>query len=273
MNIESALKYGSALLNEPRSAEILLAHILKKSRAYLYTYPEKNLTSEEVNLFEALMARRKQGEPIAYILGKQEFYSLNFKVTRDTLIPRPETEMLVDEALKLIQDTSCQILELGTGSGIIATTIAKLKPHVHVTATDISNAALKVAKENARNHQINNIEFILSDWFSDIKSKTFDMIISNPPYIAEDDHHLENLSYEPINALTSGAHGLDDLKHIISLAPIYLKPNGWLLVEHGFDQKEAVQILFKTAQFSEIQTLTDLSYLSRITIGKSLMIS
>ncbi len=268
MNIESALKYSSAILNEQRSGEILLAHILKKPRAYLYTYPEKNLTPEEVNSFETLIARRKQGEPIAYILGEQEFYSLNFKVTRDTLIPRPETEMLVDEALKLIPEAPCQVLELGTGSGTVAVTLAKLKLNTYVIATDISNAALEVAKENARNHQIKNIEFMISDWFSNIKSKTFDMIISNPPYIAQDDPHLENLSYEPMNALTSGVEGLDDLSHIISHAADYLKPNGWLLLEHGFDQKESIQTLFKNAKFKDIQTLSDLAGQPRITMGQ-----
>jgi release factor glutamine methyltransferase len=266
--IVDILKQAQILLNEPRSGEILLAHILKKSRAYLYTYPEKILTPEEIKLFETLIARRQQGEPIAYLVGEQEFYSLNFKVTRDTLIPRPETEMLVEEALKHIQDASCQILELGTGSGAIAVTLAQLKPNVHVIATDISNAALEIAKENALIHQVNNIEFILSDWFSNLKLKTFDMIISNPPYIAEYDHHLENLSYEPINALTSGAQGLDALNHIIALAPEYLKPNGCLLVEHGFDQKESVQTLFNNAKFKDIQTLSDLAGNPRITMGQ-----
>ncbi|MGA2654772.1 MAG: peptide chain release factor N(5)-glutamine methyltransferase [Gammaproteobacteria bacterium] len=266
--IMHALKQAQILLNEPRSGEILLAHVLKKSPAYLYTYPEKMLTPEETDLFQNLIKRRVQGEPIAYIIRKKEFYSLEFKVTNDTLIPRPETEMLVDAALNIIADKPCKVLELGIGAGSVAITIAKLKPQAQVTATDISVDALTVAKENAHMHQVKNIDFILSDWFKDIPSLKFDIIISNPPYIAENDPHLDDLQYEPRRALIAGVTGLMDLEHIIANASFYLQDGGWLLVEHGYDQQNAVQDLFKAAGYLAINTLLDLSGQPRATVGQ-----
>jgi release factor glutamine methyltransferase len=266
--IAQALKISKTLLEESRSGEILLAQVLKQSRAYLYAYPEKILTDDEIKLFQSLVARRKQGEPIAYILGEQEFYSLNFKVTKDTLIPRPETELLVDEALKLIGDKPCKVLELGIGSGSVAVTLAKLKPNIHMLATDISQEALNVAIDNARHHQVNNIDFILSDWFKNIKPRKFDIIISNPPYIAEQDPHLAQLQFEPKRALTSGENGLDALSHIIHHAGEYLVNKGYLLLEHGYDQKEAVQTLCQNAQFDHIKTLLDIAGQPRVTIGQ-----
>lgn len=266
--ITQLLKQSNTLLGESRSGEILLAHVLKKNLAYLYTHPEKILTDDEIKLFQNLIERRKQGEPIAYILGEQEFYSLNFKVTKDTLIPRPETELLVDEALKIISDKPCKVLELGIGSGSVAITLAKLKPNIHMLATDISQAALNIAIENARHHQVNNIDFILSDWFKNIKAQKFDLIISNPPYIADDDPHLAQLQFEPLRALTSGEKGLDDLALIINHASDYLVDEGYLLLEHGYDQKEAVQTLCRNAKFEHIQTLLDMAGQPRITLGQ-----
>ncbi|MFA6037328.1 MAG: peptide chain release factor N(5)-glutamine methyltransferase [Legionellales bacterium] len=267
--ITQLLKQTNMLLGESRSGEILLAHVLKKNVAYLYTHPEKFLTDDERKLFQSLIQRRKQGEPIAYILGEQEFYSLNFKVTQDTLIPRPETELLVDEALKLIGNKPCKVLELGIGSGSVAITLAKLKPNIHMLATDISQEALDVAINNAHAHQVNNIEFLLSDWFKNIPAQKFDLIISNPPYIAEHDPHLAALKFEPRRALTSGETGLDALSDIIHHAGDYLVNKGYILLEHGYDQKDAVQALCRDAQFDDIKTLLDIAGQPRVTFAKN----
>lgn len=270
MDIKSLLIQTQDFLSESRSGEILLAHVLKKNVAYLYTHPEKTLTDDEIKLFQNLIQRRKQGEPIAYILGEQEFYSLNFKVTPDTLIPRSETELLVDEALKIMGDKPYKVLELGIGSGSVAITLAKLKPNIHMLATDISQEALDVAIDNAHHHRVNNIEFILSDWFKNIPAQKFDLIISNPPYIAEHDPHLAALQFEPKRALTSGETGLDALCDIIHHARDYLVNKGYILLEHGYDQQEAVQALCRDAQFDQIKTLLDIAGQPRVTIGQKL---
>ncbi len=259
------LKQAQDLLGEPRSGEILLGAILKKNRAYLYAYPDQIVLPEDLQLFHTLISRRAQGEPIAYLLGEKEFYSLNFKVTRDTLIPRPETEMLIDEALKLLPSTANKILELGTGSGAIAITLAKLRPNWQIMATDISGKALKVAIDNAQRHEVNNIDFILSDWFSNIPAQKFDLIISNPPYVANLDPHLDSLRYEPLSALQAGVHGLDDITTIIKNAPPYLINGGMLLLEHGYNQEQEVKTLLKQAKFREIETLNDLGNCPRVT--------
>lgn len=267
--IAQALKQAFRLLQESRSGEILLASVLKQSRAYLYTYPEKTITQNDEALFQDLLTRRAQGVPIAYLIGEKEFYSLLFKVTEDTLIPRPETELLVDYALQLIaQEGDYHILELGTGSGAIAVTLAQLRPSWQVLATDISAKALQVAKENAKQYELSNINFILSDWFDDIPSQKFDLIISNPPYIAHQDPHLNDLRFEPLTALQAGDEGLADLNKIIHTASEYLLPNAWLLLEHGYDQKQSVQSLLHNAHFQAIKTVNDLADLPRISMGQ-----
>jgi release factor glutamine methyltransferase len=269
MDIKSLLQKAQALLGESRSGEILLAYVLKQSQTFLYTYPEKIITQEELTQFENLISERQQGVPIAYLIGEKEFYSLNFKVTPDTLIPRCETEILIDEALRILSvDASSKILELGTGSGAIAITLAKHLPHAQVLATDISVKALQVASENAQHYALNNIDFIHSDWFAEIPSQTFDLIISNPPYVANNDPHLNALRYEPLSALAAGEKGLDCLEKIIANAPDYLSKNGWLLLEHGYDQENSVQQLLKNKSFQNIQTITDLAGLPRVTISR-----
>jgi release factor glutamine methyltransferase len=269
MNIKALLQNAQALLGEGRSGEILLAYVLKQSQTFLYTYPEKTVTPEEVRQFENLITQRQQGMPIAYLIGEKEFYSLNFKVTKDTLIPRPETELLIDEALKILPvDNTCKILELGTGSGAIAITLAKHLPNAQILATDISANALQVARENAQHYDLNNINFLLSDWFTKIPNQTFDVIISNPPYVVENDPHLLALRHEPLSALTAGEKGLDCLEKIIAKAPEYLSKDGWLLLEHGYDQENSVQQLLKTHHFQSIKTITDLATLPRVTLSR-----
>ncbi len=267
VTIKHALQDAHHVLGEPRSGEILLGFILRQTRAYLYTYPDKIIPEDKHQRFQNLKTKRAQGVPIAYLLGEKEFYSLRFKVTPDTLIPRPETELLIDTVLEILPSEQAKVLDLGTGSGVIAITLAKLRPHLQVMATDFSAPALQVAKDNAKQYDLTNIEFLLSHWFDSIAPQAFDIIVSNPPYIADRDPHLKqgDVRFEPETALQSGAEGLDDLKQIIKLAPAYLVSGGSLLVEHGFDQADAVQALFKTAGFHKISTVKDLAGLARMT--------
>jgi release factor glutamine methyltransferase len=268
ITVAQALKQAQTLLDESRSGEILLGFVLKKSRAYLYTYPEKPIEPDDFQLFQTLIRRRQQGEPIAYLIGEKEFYSLHFKVTPDTLIPRPETELIIDQALQLLPDTFNKILELGTGSGAIAVTLAQLRPQWQVFATDISAAALDIAQYNAQQYQLKNIDFLLSNWFQEIPKQQFNLIISNPPYIAEQDEHLQDLRYEPLSALQAGERGLDDLEIIIQAASDYLCSHGYLLLEHGYDQQQAVQDLLHQAKFVKVTTVSDLAGLPRISLGQ-----
>ncbi len=258
-------------------AEILLAHTLEVSRTYLRTWPLKTVGLAEQARFRALVARRQTGEPIAYLLGLQEFWSLPFQVSEAVLIPRPETEMLVEQVLLCFpkEATDIRILELGTGSGAIALSIAKERPNWQLVATDKSKAALQIAQNNAKALSVENVEFLCGDWFTVFspllhQEHTFHAIVSNPPYIAAGDKHLQegDLCYEPKTALISGVDGLEDLKKIISAAQDYLQPEGWLLLEHGFQQALQVTALLEYAAFSAIKNLQDLSGLPRIVLAK-----
>ena len=368
MIIEATLTNAATLLNSAEAAneaQLLLQHALNVNRAWLITHQDYALEDNIHEAYRALINRRINGEPIAYILGYREFYGLKLKVTPDTLIPRPDTETLVDAALANIdsvtisltpalyrresaltslvlpaaegnqaanlcpspagwisndladvvyqpsQMLSCSIrrvgekgesshekridsrargndeqesvmernkqftiLDLGTGSGAIALAIAKHQPQAHVTALDASQAALDIAIENAQNLNIRNVRFLLSDWFSVLIHQNialkFDIIVSNPPYIEAEDAHLKqgDLCFEPLSALASGAEGLDDIRKIIAQAPNHLKPHGCLLLEHGYNQAEAVANLLKKAGFSEIETIKDLGGNNRVTLGK-----
>ena len=263
-------------------AELLLAHSLQATRTYLYTWSDKTLNSQQHEAFEALLQQRLQGRPIAHILGKREFWGLTLKVTVDTLIPRPDTETLVEAALERrmhaknnIENQTNQawsILDLGTGSGAIALALKSECPACSVTAVDFSEKALKVAIHNARHHQL-AIDFLQSDWFSAIDStQRFDCILSNPPYIEDTDPHLMegDVRFEPITALTSGKEGLDDIKKITHQAWSFLNPNGWLLIEHGYDQAEPVAEIFKTHHYSNIRSIKDLGDNPRVTLGQKL---
>ncbi len=251
-------------------AEVLLAHVIEKSRTYLHTWPEHLITDEQLTHYQQVIQRRAQGEPVAYLTGRQEFWSLSLKVTPATLIPRPETELLVEKALEKIPvHGRLHVLDLGTGSGAIALAIAKERTMCHVVAVDMSAEALEVAAHNANEHSIQNVEFLQSDWFSKLVLPKFDLILANPPYICDDDPHLyqDSIRFEPVTALTAGTDGLHDLRLIINQAKPYLTQQGWLLVEHGYDQATAVQALLIAAGYHEIADFNDYAGQARLAMG------
>lgn len=257
----------SALLD----AEVLLCLALNKPRSHLRAWPDRQLQPEQLSDFTALLEQRRQGIPIAYITGVKEFWSRDFQVSSDVLIPRPDTELLIELSLKLIPaDQPVKIIDLGTGSGIIAITLAAERPHAQISATDFSLAALRIAQLNADKHRINNIEFYQSNWFAEVPATPFDLIISNPPYIAEDDSHLQqgDVRFEPHTALSAAEQGLADIKIIAGTARNYLKPYGHLLIEHGYNQQQPVQALFTGLHYDGVQTYTDLSGQPRVTYGQ-----
>ncbi|MCE3238566.1 MAG: HemK family modification methylase [Gammaproteobacteria bacterium] len=250
-------------------AEILLAHVLSVQRSYLYTYPDYSLSMTEQNNFAALVKKRVAGWPIAYLTGHREFWSLDLAVTPDTLIPRPETELLVELILKKLPDVPLLVADLGTGSGAIALALAHERPRWTIYATDISSEALAVAKANAARLKIKNIIFPIGAWCSALPKLCFDIMVSNPPYIAENDPHLQQgaLPFEPSIALVSGEDGLKDIQDIIYGARHYLKVGGSLFVEHGFTQAEPVCSKFLNAGYTHILSYKDFSGLNRVTTG------
>lgn len=252
--------------------EILLSHCLQKDRSYLFTWPDRTITAEQKDCFQDLVNRRLEPQPIAYLLGQREFYSLTLKTTPATLVPRPETELLVDTALDLIKGISrpC-LLDLGTGTGAIPLAIKHQRPDASLLAVDVSEQALDVARTNSADLKL-KVEFRLSDWFDAIDREMdgpFDLIASNPPYIAEQDPYLlqGDLPAEPLLALTSGPKGLDALIGIINDAPRFLKSGGWLILEHGYDQGEAVRHLMN-GKYTGVRTLQDFNGLDRLTCGQ-----
>lgn len=274
--IKQALLLGDQLLaaitDNPRlEAEILLAEALKCDRSYLHGWPEHVLSETEAEIFLSFLKRRQNREPIAYILGKKEFWSLELSVDTSTLIPRPETELLVETvlAMAITMKTPLKIAELGTGSGAIALALAKEQPSWQIVATDISQRALEIAKRNTQQLAIKNVSFFQGNWCAALSSNHFDMIISNPPYLAESEwgEYAENLSFEPRNALVAGLSGLEAIGEICISARHFLKPKGLLLIEHGSTQGEAVRCIFIENGYKEVQTLCDLSKNERITFG------
>lgn len=249
--------------------ELLLAHSLDYSRAKLRANLSNIITDQQLAIFEKLVARRIAGEPIAYILEQQEFWSLPLKVTAATLIPRPETEQLVELTLQLLPNTEkLTVADLGTGSGAIALALAKERPHWQVIATDQSTAALAIALENAQRLAITNVQFYQGDWCAALPTALkCAAIVGNPPYLAPHDPHLHNLSYEPERALVAEANGLAALRTIAQQAKKYLKSNGYLLLEHGYDQGEAVAEILQMSGYSDIQTHLDLAGLPRLASG------
>ena len=252
-------------------AELLLMHVLKCTRAYLFTWPEKPLTQEQSQQLDVLLERRLTGHPIAHITSEREFWGLALKVTADTLIPRPDTEILVEQALeKLSMLASPRIIDLGTGTGAIALALASECPNATIYALDQSDKALAVAQENGERLQL-KVNWVHSDWFKKIDPQLkFDLIVSNPPYIETDDPHLSqgDVRFEPISALTSGSDGLDDIRTICAQAPDYLNNGGWLMIEHGYNQKQAIQRIFLAAGFSDIHTQKDYGDNDRVTLGR-----
>ena len=250
-------------------AQRLLLHAAKLERTALFTDPDAAF--DAITELNTLLKRRLTGEPVAYLTGQQGFHSLTLTVTPDTLIPRPETEQLVDLALTCIADRPHpRILDLGTGSGAIALAIARQRPDADLTATDRSAAALAVAQHNAGHHGLTAIRFLSGHWFAALPAQHFDLIVANPPYIAQHDHHLTqgDVAHEPRQALTGGADGLDDLRTIVAGAPAFLSTPGWLIVEHGFDQGPAVTALFAQAGFKHITTHNDLAGWPRNVLGR-----
>ena len=251
-------------------ANILLAHVLNKPRSWLFAWPEHELNDDQLAQFRAYIERRSEGEPISYITKTREFYNLDIEVSTHTLIPRHETELLVDTALEILQTENTHVLELGTGSGAITAALASQRPQWRFLATDVYEETLKVAQYNFDKFQI-NAETRLSNWFENIPVQEFDLIISNPPYIESNDPHLQqgDLRFEPQQALASGADGLDDIRLITAGCRQYLKTGGYLMLEHGFNQKSGVQQLFHAAGLENIETRKDLQGNDRLTLGQA----
>ncbi len=261
----------------PLAAQVVLAHVLAKPRAWLVAHGDEPLTREQETAFFTLAKRRRDGEPVAYLTGIREFWGLPFRVTPAVLIPRPETESLVELALlRMPVDRKLHVLDLGTGSGAIALALAHERPHANVLATDSAAEALAVAEDNARHLRLANIEFARSDWYAELpdawRDVAFDLIASNPPYVAINDPHLRegDVRFEPVAALVSGSDGLAAIRQIVAGARAHLAPGGTLAVEHGYDQSERVRELFREAGFAEIAAAKDLAGIPRVVAGRSL---
>jgi release factor glutamine methyltransferase len=252
---------------------LLLAHVLQRSHAWLYAHGDDILASADLARYQALLERRVAGEPVAYLTGTRGFWRFDLQVTPDTLIPRAETELLVELALeRLPADRDLEVADLGTGSGAIALALAHERPRAQVFACDASAAALSVARANASALDLGNVAFREGDWFAPLAGERFDLVASNPPYVAEGDPHLGegDLRFEPVSALSSGNGGLDDIRRIVAAAPAHLLPGGWLLIEHGHDQGDAVRALMQGAGFAEVETRRDLEQRDRVTLGRRL---
>jgi len=257
--------------NPKLEAEALLSYATGHNRTYFRTWPEKALSNEQQHLFNQSLQRRLQNEPLAYITGQRDFWSLSLKVNPDTLIPRPDTELLIEQALARIPiDANWQLADLGTGTGAIALSLAIERPHCHIIATDISHKALAVTEQNRQAHNLRNVTLKQGDWLKPLEGQHFQIIVSNPPYIDDNDPHLahDGLPFEPQTALTPGPNGLAALEIIIATAHQYLIAPGWLLLEHGYNQADAVQTLLRQHGYINIQTYQDLGDKPRMTCAQ-----
>lgn len=260
---------GSGLI--PFEARILLGHVMRRDRAWLIAHQDAPMSATEVKAFDALARRRRGGEPVAYLTGRREFYGLDLEVTPDVLIPRPETELLVELALIRIdaaQNTA--VLDLGSGSGAVALAIASERPRCTVLGVDVSDAALALARRNASRLNLANATFSQSDWFSAVPKLRYHAIVANPPYVASVDPHLSegDLRFEPPAALAAGVDGLSAIRTIVAGAGDHLLPGAWLLIEHGYDQADAVQAMLREARFSDVQSRRDLAGIPRAALGR-----
>ena len=250
-------------------AELLLMNSLNQSKAHLLAYPENQLTAQQMNNIAENLKRRKQGEPMAYILGHKEFWSLDFEVTPDVLIPRPETEHLVEWTLNhLPEKEKIYVADLGVGSGAIAVALAYERPGWEIHATETSPAALKIARINAEKYQLSNIQFYSGHWCEPLPRRDYSAILSNPPYIDENDPHLETLKFEPREALNGGKEGIESISEIVPQAWDFLAENGYLIIEHGYDQKDKVIALMENVGYKNVEDHQDLAGKPRFVIGK-----
>jgi len=270
MRLDSLLREASARIGR-EDAEPLLVHALHVDRAWLFAHAGDAVGAADADRYRALVARREAGEPVAYLTGHRGFWTLDLQVTADTLIPRPETELLVELALaRLDPDRPARVADLGTGSGAIALAIASERPLAAIVATDVARATLAVAVANARANGVGNVWFRRGDWCQALGRDRFDLVASNPPYIADGDPHLAqgDLRHEPARALSSGEDGLDAIRAIAATAPAHLVPGGWLLLEHGLEQGAAVRALLEQAGFVQVETMRDLEHRDRVTLGR-----
>jgi release factor glutamine methyltransferase len=276
-DIESALKtaitelQGSGSDSPSLDAAVLLCHVLDKPRSYLLTWPDRELTAEQYQGFRAVLARRLNGEPVAYITGEREFWSLPLKVSSSTLIPRPDTERLVELALEKAPAEPASMLDLGTGTGAIALALASELPDFQIVGVDIRPEARELATENARRLGLHNVRFFSGSWFEPIETGTkFALIVSNPPYIDRHDPHLSqgDVRFEPVSALVAEEKGLADIRHIATLAREYLQHSGWLLFEHGYEQGKAVRELMEALGYQQVKTEQDYAGNDRVTLGQ-----
>ncbi len=267
--LNKALDLGAATARI--EVQCLLQHILKVPRSYLLAHSEQTLDVSRLLAYDTLLQRRMQGEPVAYILGEREFFGLHFRVSPDTLIPRPETELLVELALERIPvGRQFRVLDLGTGSGAIAISIAHGRPGADVMAVDASQAALEMATENARQLGVANTTFLHSDWFSALAGQRYNLIVSNPPYVAAGDSHLSvgDVRFEPLSALASGMDGLDDIRRIATRAGDFLERDAWILLEHGYDQAVKVRSILRGQGFAEVMSASDIAGIERVSGGR-----
>ncbi|PLR37386.1 peptide chain release factor N(5)-glutamine methyltransferase [Chimaeribacter californicus] len=274
MDFRSWLADAAARLTQSdsarRDAEILLGHVTGRARTFILAFGETPLSADQLARLEALLARRVQGEPVAYLVGVREFWSLPLAVSPSTLIPRPDTECLVEEALARLPHTACRLLDLGTGTGAIALALASERPQDQVTGVDRQPEAVALAQQNAATLGITNVQFLAGSWFTPVAGARFDLIASNPPYIDAADPHLAegDVRFEPASALVADEQGMADLRHIITAAPDFLHPGGWLLLEHGWQQAAAVRCGLTARGFDEVATRQDYGGNDRITLGR-----
>lgn len=269
-DVRSVIREAAQRLGERAEAEMLLAHVLERPRSWLIAHADDALDATQLAAYARTVERRASGEPVAYITGRRGFWSLDLEVTPATLIPRPETELLVELALdRLPRDAASRLADLGTGSGAIALAIAHERRYARIVATDVSVDALAVAQRNAQRLNLDHVSFVKGHWFIPLTGQCFDVVVSNPPYIESADPHLTegDLRFEPPGALAAGEDGLEDIRRIVHDARHHLFPTGWLLMEHGWNQGEAVRMLLRNAGFVDIFTARDIEQRERVSAG------